>query len=609
MRYSLLFLLIASTLYAQDGAQIYKQRCASCHDVPAAHVPSVDSIRKMSGDTINTALTTGTMKTQAVGLSSDEISALIKYLVPAAATQAASGEIVRTCKTDSTFRPDKNLPEWNGWSPDLTNSRFQPAGAAHLSESDVPKLKVKWAFNLGAVAEARSQPVIVGGRAFIGSSSGVLYSLDATTGCTYWGFHAAAPLRGGVSLGESKGQNAVFFADAGANVYAVDAQTGTLMWRVRPATHFATIATAAPRYYNGLVYQSFASFEEVMGGDPKYQCCTFRGSVVALDATTGERQWQTFTIQDLPAKTQMSPTGTQQFGPSGAGVWSTPTIDERLAALYVATGDNYSDPPTNTSDAVLALDLKTGKLLWSTQLTPDDAYNNACGAPVPGNCPAVHGNDADFGQPPILLDLGKGKRELVIGQKSGVVHAIDPDSQGKKLWDTRVGHGGPLGGSQWGSASDEKKMYVAISDLGLGAVPDAKAPAGYRLVLDPKKGGGIYGLDVKTGKVLWSAPAAPCEASRTDCSPAQSGAVTAIPGVVFSGSEDGHFRAYSSSTGKVLWDFDTAKEFATVNGTPAHGGSLDAGGAAIVNGLVYVNSGYGQWGGMPGNVLLVFSPQ
>ena len=195
----------------------------------------------------------------------------------------------------------------------------------------------------------------------------------------------------------------------------------------------------------------------------------------------------------------------------------------------------------------------------------------------------------------------------MIAQKSGMVHAVDPDQKGKILWQTRAGAGGPMGGSQWGSASDGRNIYVAISDLAIGAVPDPKSPSGYRLTLDPQKGGGLHALDLKTGKIVWSAKPAPCAAARTDCSPAQSAAVTAIPGVVFSGSVDGHLRGYSASTGDVLWDADTAREFETVNGKPARGGSMDAAGPAVVNGMVFVNSGYAQWGGMPGNVLLAFS--
>jgi polyvinyl alcohol dehydrogenase (cytochrome) len=539
---------------------------------------------------------------------------LFVLTIPALYAQdgAAPPAITPTCKGVAAFRVDPKAPQWNGWSPSLTNSRFQDAAAAGLSANNVGKLKVKWAFNLGDVIITRGQPVVVGGRVFITSQSGAVYALDADTGCTRWGFKATA-IRGGVAVGEANGAPAVFFADTGGTMYALNAETGALVWKVHPANHFATLATATPRFYKGVLYQPFASFEEIMGGDPKYGCCTFRGSVVALDANTGKAIWQSFTIPEAPKPIRKSATGAQQSGPSGAAVWSSPTIDEQSGALYVATGDNYSDPPTATSDAILAMDLKTGGLLWSKQLTEKDAYNVACGSPQASNCPEAKGPDFDFGQSPILVSLGpdnqgKAKRALVVGQKSGTVHAVDPDQKGAILWQTRAGAGSALGGSQWGSASDGQKVYVAISDLGIsGAVADPKAPLGFKMMLDPKKGGGLHAIDLKTGKIVWSSKVVPCAEGRTDCSPAQSAAVSAIPGVVFSGALDGHLRGYSTSTGEVLWDVDTAREFETVNGKPAHGGSMDAAGPAIVNGMVFVNSGYAQWGGMPGNVLLAFS--
>jgi polyvinyl alcohol dehydrogenase (cytochrome) len=609
MRYVCLFVIMLSPLLrAQDGAAIYKERCASCHDAPQARVPALSAIKAMSGEAIYIALTNGTMKTRAEGLSTAQIFALLGYIAPTGGTQPAPVAITPTCKGDGAFRAGANSPQWNGWSTSVTNSRFQDAAAAGLAASDIPKLKLKWAFNLGDVTTARSQPAIVGGRVFITSQTGAVYALDADSGCTRWGFQAAPGLRSGVATGESNGTPAVFFSDGGGTTYALNAQTGELIWKERPVDHFATMATATPRYYKGVVYQPYSSFEEALGPDPKFQCCTFRGSVAALDAGTGKKIWQTFTIPEASRATRKSPEGVQQFGPSGAGVWSSPTIDEQLGVIYVATGDNYSDPPTNTSDAVLAMDLKTGELLWSRQLTEKDAYNNGCGTPQRTNCPETAGPDHDFGQSPILVRLGEGKRALVIAQKSGMVHAIDPDQKGRILWQTRAGAGSALGGSQWGSAADEQKVYVAISDPGIGGVADPKSPQGFRLTLDPNKGGGLHALDLKTGKIVWSAkPATACDAARTDCSPAQSAAVSAIPGVVFSGSVDGHLRGYSASTGEVLWDADTAREFDTVNGKAARGGSMDVAGPAVVNGMVLVNSGYGQWGGMPGNVLLAFS--
>jgi polyvinyl alcohol dehydrogenase (cytochrome) len=608
MRYAFLLFIVLPVLSAQDGAAIYKERCAKCHDMPAARVPSLATIKAMTGEAIYAALTNGLMKTQAEGLSTGDIFALIGYIGPAAGPQTAAPVFTPTCKGDAALQVDAKAPQWNGWSTSATNSRFQDAASAGLAASDVPKLKLKWAFNLGDVTTARSQPAIVGGRVFIATTTGAVYSVDADTGCTRWGYQAnTTGIRSGVTVGEANGIPAIFFGDTGANIYALNAQTGALIWKVRPVDHFATMATATPRYYKGVLYQPFSSFEEIMGPDPKYGCCTFRGSVVALDTSTGKKLWQSFTILEVAKPARKNPSGTQQFGPSGAAVWSTPTIDEQLGVLYVATGDNYSDPPSNTSDAILAMQLKTGELLWSKQLTENDAFNTACGSPQPGNCPEAKGPDFDFGQPPILVNLGGGKRALVIGQKSGMVHAVDPDQKGKILWQTRAGEGSALGGSQWGSASDGQKVYVAIADAGIGVALDPKLPQGYRLVLDPKKGGGLDALDLKTGKIVWSAKGVPCAEGKTGCSPSQSGAVTAIPGMVFSGSVDGHLRGYSASTGEILWDADTAREFDTVNGKPAHGGSMDVAGPAVVNGMVFANSGYGQYGGMPGNVLLAFS--
>jgi len=614
MRYVCLLMLMIPILSAQDGGAInkdggaiYKERCASCHDAPAARVPALSAIKAMSGEAVYLALTTGSMKTRAEGLTMPQIFALLGYIAPTRGTQTAAPKFERTCKGDAAFRPGANSPSWNGWSTSVTNSRFQDAAAAGLAAMDVPKLKLKWAFNLGDVTMARGEPTVVGNRVFIASQTGAVYSLDRNTGCTYWGFKADTGIRAGVVLGDANGVPAIYVSDGGGNIYALNAGSGEVIWKVHPVDHFATMATATPQVYKGVVYQAFSSFEEALGGDPNFECCTFRGSVVALDAATGKKLWQTFTIPEEAKPTHKNAAGKQQHGPSGAGIWGTPTIDEQLGVLYVATGDNYSDPPTNTSDAILAMDLKTGKLLWSKQLTEHDTYNSGCSTPLRTNCPEKGGPDFDFGQPPILVRLSAGKRALVIGQKSGMVHAVDPDQNGKLLWQTRAGAGSGLGGSQWGSAADGQKIYVAISDIGIGGAPDPKAPGGFRLELYPKKGGGLHALDLATGKIAWSAMAEPCAEGRTDCSPAQSGAVTAIPGVIFSGSVDGHLRAYSAATGTVLWDVDTAREFPAVNGNPAHGGSMDAGGPVVAGGMLFVNSGYGQWGGMPGNVLLAFS--
>jgi polyvinyl alcohol dehydrogenase (cytochrome) len=606
----LMLVLFVAVSFAQDGAAIYKERCASCHDMPEGRTPAISAIKAMSGEAIYVALTNGAMKTQAQGLSTPQIFLLLGYIAPTGGAATEAPSLTPTCKAPapfgaSAFKTAMSAPRWNGWSTSVTNSRFQDARGAGLTASNVSRLKLRWAFNLGNVTMTRSQPTIVGGRVFIGSLTGVVYSLDANSGCTHWGYKATAAIRSGVTLGTANGTPAVFFGDSSATVYAIHAETGALIWKNRPVDHFATVVSAAPQVHNGVVYQSFSSFEEAIAGDPTYACCTFRGSVVAMDAATGKKLWQTFTIAEAAKPTRK--TDHQEHGPSGAGIWSTPTIDERLNVLYVSTGDNYSEPATKTSDAILAMNLKTGELLWSRQFTENDAYNIGCTTPTKANCPKEAGPDFDFGQPPILVDLGGGKRALVIAQKSGMVHAIDPDNKGAVLWQKRASKGGYLGGSQWGSAADGRNVYVATSDLTIGATADPTSPQGFKLAVDPKAGGGLHALDLKTGATVWDARPPICAPGQAICSPAQSAAVSVIPGVVFSGSVDGHLRAYSTSTGAVLWDVDTAREFETVNGKPARGGSMDVAGPAIVNGMVFVNSGYGQWGGMPGNVLLVFS--
>jgi polyvinyl alcohol dehydrogenase (cytochrome) len=251
----------------------------------------------------------------------------------------------------------------------------------------------------------------------------------------------------------------------------------------------------------------------------------------------------------------------------------------------------------DTSDAVIAFDLKTGRMLWHRQATPKDSFVVACFGADSTNCPPDHGPDHDFGQSPILVALPDGHRALVIGQKSGVVHAFDPDEEGKSLWETRIGKGGALGGSEWGSAADRDHIYVANSDVRF-------LRDGTRR-LDPTAGGGLFALDLSSGKITMQVPPVPCGERRL-CSPALSAAVSAIPGVVFSGSVSGFLRAYATGDGRLLWEVDTARDYATVNGVPGQGGAIDGPGPVIVDGMVYVNSGYGQWSGIPGNVLLAF---
>jgi polyvinyl alcohol dehydrogenase (cytochrome) len=458
---------------------------------------------------------------------------------------------------------------------------------------------------------AYAQPTVTGGRLFLGSAARKVYSLDAATGCTYWAFDADAPVRTAISIGPVGDRWAAYFGDQGAQAYAVDAATGKLLWKIRVEEFPGAMVNGAPKLHEGRLYVPVSSIEEVIGANAKYECCKFRGSVTALDAATGKLIWKSYTIPDAPQPVRKNKVGTQLWGPSGAGVWSSPTLDVKKRAVYVATGDSYSDPPAHTSDAFVAFDMDTGKMLWSRQMTAGDAFNIACGSPNPINCPESQGPDFDFGSSPILVDLPNGKRALVAGQKSGVVHAVDPDQQGEVLWQTRVGKGGSIGGVQWGQAVDEQNVYVALSDVRMGFVAGS-APGANKTVfggfaaLNPKAGGGMFALRLATGDRVWYTPPPGC-GEKLGCSPAQSAAVTLIPGVVFSGALDGHLRGYSTSDGRILWDVDTAHDYQTVNGVKGSGGSIDGPGPVIVGGMLYVNSGYAFIGGMPGNVLLAYS--
>jgi polyvinyl alcohol dehydrogenase (cytochrome) len=610
---TLMVLMCCPAVFAQNGAALYKEHCAKCHDAPTARTPPFSALRSMSSNFILRVMETGAMKMEAKDLTSQERVALSSYLSGGMFKGAKAAEPPPQsayCAADATPSADASKrPSWNGFGAGLTNARFQGSEAAGIKASDVGKLRVKWAFRLSEAMLARGQPVVVGNRLFAPNQANQLYSLDAKSGCLYWIFDSETPVRSGVIAGPAGGPGArpaLFFGDGAANAYAVDFATGKLLWKTHVEDHYAAMTTPIPNLYQGVLYFGVSSVEEVTGAMPTYECCTFRGSVVALDARTGKQIWKTYTIAQTPQPTKKTEKGVQRWGPSGAGVWSTPTVDTKRDAIYVSTGDNYSDPPTRTSDAVLALDRATGKLLWSRQMTSNDAFTVDCPQPNKTNCPESNGPDFDFGQPPILVSLPNGKRALVIGQKSGIAHALDPDQEGEVLWQTRLGKGGALGGIQWGSAVDQENMYAAVSDITFGR-PDPDNPGKFKMGLDPTKGGGVFALRLGTGEKVWSAPAPLACGTRANCSPAQSAAVTAIPGAVFSGSVDGHLRAYSSATGEIVWDFDTVREYDAINGGKAKGGSLDAGGAAVVDGMLYVTSGYGQFGGIGGNVLLAFS--
>jgi polyvinyl alcohol dehydrogenase (cytochrome) len=599
--------LSAGPLFAQDGALLYRQLCASCHDTGNERGPSREALRALTAEQVLAALESGSMLSIVAGRTGVERRVVAEFAAGEPFTQPLS----TTPSPQAMCRPETGGfgnplegPRWNAWGVNTANTRYQDGSMAGLTAADVPRLKLKWAFGFPGEISADAHPTMAGGRVFVGTQNGAVYSLNAATGCVHWLFQAAAAVRAAITIGsvEVSGRRryAAFIGDRTANVYAVDAGTGELIWKTKVDEFSSARVTGSPTFHNGRLYVGVASGEEGAATAPDYQCCRFRGSLVALNAADGKQIWKTYTIAEEAQPRKKNRAGTQVWGPSGSPIWTSPAIDTRRNAVYVTTGNNYSDPATNTSDAFVAFDLRSGKMLWSRQLTSLDAWNVSCRAPDPINCAEANGPDFDFASPPILVTLSNGRRALVAGQKSGIVHAVDPDREGQILWQERVGIGGINGGVQWGSAADQSQIYVALSDIGRISVPNSLATDP-----DPAVGGGMFALRLDSGQRVWHTPAAPC-GTRKRCSPAQSAAVSAIPGVAFSGSVDGHLRAYSATDGTVVWDFDTVRTYDTVNGVPARGGSLNVAGPAISGGTLIVNSGYAP-NGMPGNVLLAFS--
>jgi polyvinyl alcohol dehydrogenase (cytochrome) len=608
MKYSFTILLslwfAASLPAAPSGEEVYKARCAACHDQSSERIPPREVLQKLSSARILRTLDFGLMMSIAYPLRRDEREAVANFLGVAGGQLAASKNM---CSDGKRPMAGQSAGNWNGWSPGDDNARYVPTDKAGLNIGQLSKLKLKWTFAFPGDIMAFGAPTVFNGTVFTGSASGVIYALDAQTGCTHWTFEANGPVRSAILTVRNGPRTVLVFGDQIGWAYGLDASTGRQIWRTHVADHEATRLTGSPVEHDGVVYIPAASWEETRSLDPQYPCCTFRGNVTALRVSDGSMVWKSFMVAP-PVKTGVTKIGTATYGPSGAGIWSTPTIDAKRSVLYVTTGDNYSHPDTNTSDAVVALDFKTGKIVWSWQTFPADVYNSSCVDKSAVNCPEDAGPDYDFGSSALLVRTQEGKEMLLAGQKSGMVYALDPADQGKILWQKRVGTGGLNGGVQWGMASDGQKVYAATGDA--KRTPQSPAERVASVIgnanYDPAAGGGLTSLRLTDGSQVWFAPPQACNPPRPGCSPAQEGAVTMIPGVVFSGSLDGHMRAFDAENGRVLWDFDTVRDFTAVNGVAAKGGSLDGAGPVISSGMIFINSGYPRNGGMAGNVLLAF---
>lgn len=603
------------------GSTIFGNYCETCHGNPnVAAAPDPAILRQMSPERIYLTLTEGDMATIAQKLTDQQKRDIAEWVGGRQLSAPESGDASKMSNVCSSNPPIHSLtstPSWNGWSPGLSTTRFQPAKAADLSPAEVSGLQLKWAFGLPGADSVYGQPTIVAGRVFVSSDAGYVYSLDAKTGCVHWSFQAEAGVRSAVILGPTKPGStryAAFFGDIRGNIYSVNASTGKLLWKVRIDPHPLSRITAGTELYKGRLYVPVASLEEPESSSTNYHCCSFRGMVAALDSGTGKQIWKTYTIPEKPTLRKTS-NGTSYMGPSGGGVWGPITVDPKRNALYFGTGNTFSEPDLGRSDAVMALDMNTGKVLWVKQDQRNDVWHTGCptgpaptgiaqrGAvfqrilplgqiytprtrhwhhhspamPASYYCPPKPGPDNDFAAGAMLVNRPNGQRLLVIGQKSGMVWAHDPDNHGALVWTSDVSRGE----IDFGGATNGNSAYYGF------------------------RGGGLVRLRLSDGLERWY-ERIPAQGSLQRHS-GISAAVTLIPGVVFTGGLDGILRAFNSFDGRPIWQYDTTPEITTVNGVKAHGGSIGSAGATVANGMVFTTSGYtGFQNGVPGNLLLAF---
>jgi polyvinyl alcohol dehydrogenase (cytochrome) len=586
---------------APAGEEVFNSTCATCHVQLQAQdekMPGLDALRRMNGLAILRTLTEGVMRLQGDMLTAEQRIAVSQYLSGSPIIEQPVNFTRGMCESLPPISTPAANMIWSGWGKDEGNSRFI-SDTGGINRGNVNQLQLKWAFGIPDVTSVRAQPAIYGDRLFVGSMNGVVFSLNAESGCTYWSFKTQGGVRSAISVAEIEvdgaTRTAVFFNDQRAMAYAVDAESGEEIWSVKVDDHPSAIATAALKYHDGKIFVPMSGLPEeaLANHNNDYQCCSFRGSVTALDAATGSQLWKTWTLPE-PAYVRTLDDGRELWGPAGVAVWNSPSIDSKRGLIYFTTGNAYVEPPAPTSNALIALDLETGQLRWVNQVLEADIWSGGCEPGLGGNpdnegCFDPVGPDFDFSASPVLTTLPNGKDLIIATKKSGEGFAFDPDDNGRLLWTYRWGVGAAAGGV-YGTAVDGERAYFAVADQWT------------------ERPGGLHGVDLASGERVWFTPPADLLCGTgPGCSPAMSAAVTAIPGVVFAGSADGGLRAYDSISGEIIWTYNTNRNFDTVNGVTANGGSLDGPGAVIVNGMLYVTAGNGGPFGTPGNVLLAFA--
>ncbi len=580
-----------------DGMALYQAHCAACHDGQVPRAPHMITFSTIGAATILNAMNNGVMRAQAAALSASEREVLAGFL---AGEAMAPPKPILACSDPMSELASVDAAAMQGWGGNAENHRH--SDGAGLDRNNVDQLALKWVFAYPGALRARSQPLVHDGVIFVGSQSGDIYALDLESGCAHWTYSAGAEVRSSLSLGQLPGRDdpVLYMGDFSATVHAIDAIDGSLIWRSSVGDHPDATITGSPKLHEGSLYVPISSSEWATAADPGYACCTFRGGVVSVDATSGELNWRAHVIDQPAAETgETNPFGAVRKGPAGAPVWNSPTIDAKRGVLYVGTGEAYTSPAADTSDAVLAFSLATGERQWAKQLLGGDAWNMACFIGEAANCPEEDGPDLDIGASTVLWS-GGDRDYLLVGQKSGDVYALDPDKGGAVVWHNKVGRGGFLGGVHWGMSVNEDSLFVPIADTTItGRFTGPVSP-------------GIHALDPTSGEVRWYTPSAPdCEGKSPIpvCDQGMSAAITSTDQLIFAGSLDGNLNVYDSLSGEVLWSFDTFGDFESVSGDTALGGSIESDGPVLYKGHVLINSGYQFGARMPGNALMVFSLQ
>jgi polyvinyl alcohol dehydrogenase (cytochrome) len=595
------------------GKALFEKNCSHCHNGSNPRAPERITLYYMYPGRIYRALTEGVMRPMAQHLSDAEKRQIVEFVSVRKFEGPAEPPELAQCQPRRNWFDYARHPLASGWGMrNLQNTRFIPAEVAKLSAGQVRSLKLKWAIALPDTDTARSQPAIAGGALFVGAQDGNVFAVDARSGCMRWHFRTDTrmDIRTAITIADWSGNQSrakdqaptVYFGDSRGVAYALNAVTGQLLWK----TGFETLdrMTGSPVLHQSesgdRLYVPLATTQNEIAANPDLPCCTGRGAVAALDARTGRVIWKSYSIPTAPEVTSTNAKGVPRYGPSGASVWNTPTLDLKRQRLYVGTGENNSSPALN-GGAVIAFDLRDGHIVWTYQNYPGEAYNQACYyLDVKGtNCPTQFKGrfGVDVSVSPLLLQVG-GQEAIVVAQKPGDVFALDPDRDGALLWRRKITNGDVNFAGVFGMAAEGSTVFTSVFD-----VHDSPLKGPYWGIEEL----GLYALNGLTGEPVWSAPVA-SHCSQRACR-GYSAALTAIPGVLFAGAKDGFLRAFDSGGGKLLWEFNTSQDFTSLNGEIAHGGDIDGPGAVVVDGMVYVNSGYatGNAAVKPGNAFLAFS--